>query len=167
MNLFSRFPDQRGIVLPMAMLFSAVMVTLVASALRVATLQSRMAGNVASRLFAFELAESVIVEILQEPGRFTLREAPGVLRCPEDLSKSVCTPLNFDSDQVGVYSVSRIAPLWWRDFTLRESEAQVTGIGHFNTAIFEVAVTIGAQHGRSATAHVIQGVAVRVPAGHE
>ena len=164
---FSLPTRQRGIVLLLAMVFSVITAVLAVSALRVAGLEARMAGNAAYRMLSFELADAILVDLVQQPDSFPLSIAPGVLPCPGGIEENGCRIGFSGGQQDAVYRISRLAPSMLKDFSLRESESHATGVSHFNTAIFEVAVTVGSPQGRSGHAHVIQGVAVRVPAGDE
>jgi hypothetical protein len=152
------------LVLLLAMVFSLMMAVLVASALRVSALEMRMAGNAGSRMLALEMADSIITRILQQPDSFPLSSEPGLLPCPENAATTTCGQAFSSSERDAAYSVSRLAPEFRDDFPLREAESRVSGVDHFNIALFEVAVTVGRRAGRSGRAHVVQGVAVRVPA---
>jgi hypothetical protein len=165
MGPFSLPIRQRGVVLLLAMVFSAMMSVLAVSALRVSALEARMAGNATSRMASLELADSILVGLLQEPDSFPLSLAPGLVPCPVSVGEPECPVVFSGVQQEAVYRISRLAPALFKDFSLREAESKATGVSHFNTAIFEVAVTVGSPRGRSGHAHVIQGVAVRVPAG--
>jgi sulfite reductase beta subunit-like hemoprotein len=164
MNRYRIRQRQRGVVLVMAMIFSTMLAALAAGALQVATLEIRMAGNAAARMLALELADSTVVHILQQPASFPLSSEPGEQLCDSDELQGVCRAAFADAGQNVYPSVTRLAPPLQKGFPMRESESRVSGVGHFDTALFEVAVTVGSPDDRSGVAHVVQGVALRVPA---
>jgi hypothetical protein len=149
---------QGGAVLLLAMLFAAMLAVLAVTALRVAALELRMAGNEAFRLSAFERAEAIVSEVVQHPGSFPLDLGPGQLPCDDD---DIGIPCN----DAGVsYRISRQSPTLLKVFPVRESQATATGAGHFSVAVFEVSVQVDGLPQRLGRARIVQGVAVRVAA---
>jgi hypothetical protein len=146
------------------MVFLAMMTVLTASALGVAGLEARMAGNSSSRLLAFELADSVFVEVSENPESFALSGEPGAIPCRGDSSEYNCEASLPVLDAHARYTVTRLSPGWSAVFELRDPESQASGVDHFDTAHFEIAVTVGDATGRLGRLHVVQGVAIRVPA---
>ena len=147
---------QGGLVLPLAMLFAAMLAVLAVTALRVAALELRMAGNEAFRLLAFERAEAIVSEVVQHPGSFPLDTGPGQLPCPE-------IDIGVPCGDGGVsYRISRQSPTLLKEFPIRESQATATGAGHFGVAVFEVSVEVDGLPQRLGRARIVQGVAIRV-----
>lgn len=160
----SGYVRQQGVVLLLAMLFAVIMAALAVSALRVATLEQRMAANATSRMLAMELADSIAAGLLQDPLSFPLSAAPGVLPCRKDATRYRCDPGLQEAENDAAYVISRVAPALRKDFIPREGEDRVSGVGHFQAAIFELEVLVGRPQGRAGHARIIQGVAVRAPA---
>jgi len=165
---------QRGAVLLLAMVFTAMLAVLATTLMRVGTFEFRMAGNQQFRLQAMQQAEAVAVELAQHQANFPLQLAPGDAICSAGLIAAGCrltaTTLVAPASAAvppGVvlgYSVSRQEPELLRDFPLRESQSRVSGSGHFSAALFEVRVDIDGGATRLASASVVQGVAIRLAA---
>jgi len=159
-----RLARQRGIALPMAMIFVAMLGSLIASALWVAGIELRMADNFLSSLIVDESVTSLLTIVAQDPENFPLTGAAGGLGCEENPSTTVCSALFPEGELSGNYTVVRMEPLLGHDFPQREHESIVTGVGHFNTALFEVSAKVEGTQSRSGRAYAVQGVAIRVPA---
>ena len=65
-------------------------------------------------------------------------------------------------NEVG-YTVTRLSPVPSDAVDMREPEFRVSGADHFQTAYYEVSVTVGSSLGRGGLVNTVQGVAVRVP----
>ena len=94
---------------------------------------------------------------------FPLLSAVGPVPCPRDDSQYTCTPELQGISGEASYTVTRLNPALRSNFPVRALESSVSGAGHFQTAIFEVAVTVGSPGGREGFVKTIQGVAIRVP----
>lgn len=165
---------QRGAVLLLAMVFTAMLAVLASTLMRVGTFEFRMAGNQQFRLQAMQQAEAVAVELARHQANFPLQLAPGDAICSAGVIAAGCrqtaTTLVAPASAAappGVvlgYSVSRQEPELLRNFPLRESQSRVSGSGHFSAALFEVQVDIDGGASRLASASVVQGVAIRLAA---
>jgi len=162
-----------GAVLFLAMLFTGMLAVLAATGLQFGLLESRMAGNQQLRLQAAQQGEAIATELAREAANFPLDLAPGMALCAAGDVGDRC---HFDggilleppsaSVAPGVqltYRVTRMEPRLLPKFLLYEGQAQVSGSSHFAAALFEISVDLvgGVRQG---SAHVVQGIAVRVAA---
>lgn len=163
---------QCGAILLLAMVFTSMLVILSASALRVVVMELRMAGNESSRLSAFQFAEAIVSAIVHREGFFPLDALPGQVFCESGDSDYPCPALlssGSGDETLGEYArvsyrLSRREQALVSVFPLRESESRVSGSGHFSALLFDVSVEVEGPGRRGGSAHIIQGVAVRVPA---
>ena len=62
------------------------------------------------------------------------------------------------------YRVIRQDPLLWRGLPVSEAQDAASSSSSFDAAIFEIDVRIDGSEKRLGSAHIVQGIAVRVPA---
>jgi len=149
------------------MLMMAIIATTV---LQTATMQLHMAGNDQFLEEAFYKAQAIATELSLNPDNFFLEGGVGRTNCPArgqsagcDLHQlttpvSAVVPAGVELD----YRVTRQDPVLWRGFPLRESQVAVSSSGSFDAAIFEISVRIDGSPKRLGSAHIAQGIAVRV-----
>jgi hypothetical protein len=163
---------QCGAILLLAMVFTTMLALLSASTLRVVVMELRMAGNESSRLSAFQFAEAVVSAIVHQEDFFPLDAEPGQVFCGSGDGDPPCPALLLSGPGDAAqdeyarvsYRLSRREPTLTSTFPLRESESRVSGSGHFSALLFDVSVEVEGEGSRGGSAHIVQGVAVRVPA---
>lgn len=163
-----------GAVLPLAMMFALMLAIIATTVMQTAVMQWFMAGNNQFVEEAFLTAQAVATELSLEPTNFPLTGDVGYTNCPLlreapgcDLSQ-LATPLSA-AVPVGVeldYRVIRQDPLLLKGFPIRESEDAVSSSDRFDAAMFEIDVLIDGSETRLGSAHLVQGMAVRVAAFH-
>lgn len=162
----------RGSVLLLALVFVLMLSLVAASVVQTATLQLHMAGNDQGREEARQLAMAIAAELSSHRENFALEWDIGHTNCiPADPSeecdsRSLRLPLTaqaatgYDLD----FRVTRAAPqrregYRWPD-TVATRAATLVAV-----ATFEVEVRVDGKHKRRGNAHVVQGVALRIPGG--
>ena len=165
--------SEAGAVLLLAMLFTGMLAVLAATGLQFGLLESRMAGNQQLRLQAAQQAEAIATELAGEAANFPLDLAPGMALCAardvgdgcqRDAGTLVEPPSASGAPGVQLtYRVTRREPRFLHKPGLYEGQAQVSGSSHFAVALFEISVDLvgGVRQG---SAHLVQGIAVRVAA---
>jgi hypothetical protein len=161
-----------GMVLLLAMVFMLMLGILASTVLQTSMLQLRMAGNEQFLEEAFHRAHAIASEIAMNPENFSMDTTLGLTNCPvtsidPDCDYHEIEALGMDIASSGAtieYSVVRQEPLIWRGFPIRESQETVSSHNSFEAAIFEVDVRIDGQKNKLGSAHVVQGVALRVTA---
>jgi Tfp pilus assembly protein PilX len=161
----------RGAVLLLALVFTLMLAVIAASVMQTAILQLHMAGNDQFLEEAIHRAEAIITELSLNRENFSLTGGVGDTNCPIEAQGLICdrnelaisrlaqTPEGLEVD----YWVTRQDPLMRRSFTIRESQDIVSSSTHFGAATFEINVRIGGGENRLGNAHIVQGIAVRVP----
>lgn len=161
-----------GAVLPLAMVFTLMLAIIATTVMQSAIMQWYMAGNNQFFEEAFLTAQGVATQLSLEPANFPLAGGVGYTNCPLlgeatgcDL-RQLITPV-FAVVPAGVeldYRVIRQDPLLSKGFPIRESEDTVSSSDSFDAAIFEIDVLVNGGENRLGSAHVVQGIAVRVAA---
>lgn len=163
----------RGSVLLLALVFVLMLSLIAASVVQTATLQLHMAGNDQLREEAGQLARAIAAELSSYSENFLLASDTGHTNCaPADPgadcdSRSLRLPLSaraatsYDLD----YRVVRAAPLRRERYPLPGVAEATTGAAFATVAVFEVEVRVDGRHRRRGSAHVVQGVALRLPEG--
>jgi len=151
------------------MLMMAIIAALV---LQTAVLQLHMAGNDQFLEEALHKVQAIATELSLNPDNFILEGGIGHTNCPAGVRDITCdrselqvpasavAPVGVELD----YRVTRQEPLLWRGFPLRESQDTASSSSSFDAAIFEIDVRINGSEKRLGSAHIVQGIAVRVPA---
>jgi hypothetical protein len=173
-NLFEEKMKVRqcGAVLPLAMVFALMLAIIATTVMQAAVVQWYMAGNSQSFEDAFLTAQGLATELSSEPANFSLAAGVGDSNCPQQGEAPDCdlrelvTPVSaaIPEEIVLDYRIVRREPLLSKGFPFRESEDSVSSSNSFDAAIFEVDVLVDGSENRLGRSHVIQGVAMRVPA---
>jgi hypothetical protein len=162
----------RGAALMLALVFMLMLTMIAATVMSTGALQLRMAGNDQFLEEAFHRAHAVATQLSLDARNFSL---------DMDVNDVNCAPSNEDPDcdyrlltvpiyalpQEGAsldYRITRKEPLRWRGFSVRESEDVASSSANFDAALFEIDVRIDGGNQKLGNAHIVQGIAVRVPA---
>lgn len=162
----------RGAVLLVTLVFMLLLALIAGTVMQTAVFQLRMAGNDQYLEEAYHRAHAIITELSLNAENFTLEGVVGAANCPVGVQRADCDrsqlELAHSAEQSGAatvnYRVVRQDPLFWRGFPIRESQAVVSSSRSFDAALFEVEVRIDGDQQVPGTAHLAQGIAVRVPA---
>ena len=163
---------QRGAVLLLALVFMLMVAIIAATSMRTSILQLHMAGNDQFVEEAFHRAQAVVTELSLGADNFRLEMEAGDVNCPAGSDDPDCdydllpAPAHTTTpDGVALdYRITRQPPLLWRGFPVRESEGMASSAMRFDAAIFEISVKTDGSAEKQGSAHVVQGIAVRVPA---
>ena len=164
----------RGAVLLLAMVFMLMLAVIAGSVMQTSALEFHMAGNDQFQEEAFQRAQAIASELSRNPDNFSLAGGVGHTLCSSADNDPVC-----DGNSLGVpvsavvpagveltYRVIRQGPRLLQSFPIREAQSAASGSGIFDAAIFEVSVHLDGSGGRLGSAHVVQGIAVRLAASH-
>jgi hypothetical protein len=164
--------SNHGAVILLALVFTLLLSIIAATVMQSSILQLHMAGNDQLMEEALHKAQGIAAEIAVEHGNFILSGDVGDANCPIGSEMPGC-----DRHQLPVpdsaraaegfildYRVTRQDPLLWKGFPVRENEAFVSSATGFDAVLFEVDVQIDGSGMRLGSAHVVQGIAIRVPA---
>ena len=117
----------------------------------------RLVGTVEGGVFS----GAVLVDTAGEQKFYRLHDVlPDGSRLFKRFVGSAVAPAGVEID----YRVIRQDPLLWRGFPLREAQDAASSSSSFDAAIFEIDVRIDGSEKRLGNAHIVQGIAVRVPA---
>lgn len=169
-----RRAPSRGAVALLALVFMLLLSMVAATVLQSAMLQLHMAGNDQFKEEALYRAQAIAAELSLELDNFSLQHAVGSTTCVQGDEAPPCdrSSLSLPSSAQNLEDyaldirITRQDPLLWRGFPVRESEYDVSSSRSFDAAIFDVDVQLNGSEARLGSAHVVQGVAVRVPAFH-
>jgi hypothetical protein len=167
-----RLTASRGVVLLLALVFMLMLAIVAATVMQTAILQLHMAGNDQFLEEALHKAQAIATELSLTPENFSFEGGVGSTNCPVGVED-----INCDRSQLSVpasavvpkgvtldYRVTRQDPLLWRGFPIRESQDTASSSNSFDAAIFEIDVRIDGSEKRLGSAHIVQGIAVRVAA---
>lgn len=162
----------RGAVLLLALVFMLMLGMIAATVMQTAILQLRMAGNDQFLEEVLQKAQAIADQLSLEADNFPLSGQVGDINCPQHLEDPECTrtqlqvPESADITQSVAlqYRVTRREPLVWKGFPIREAQSAVSSSSSFDAALFEIDVRIDGSAARLGSAHVVQGIVVRVPA---
>ena len=162
----------RGAVLLLARVFVLLLAIVATTVMQTAIMQWYMAGNNQFVEEAFLEAQAIAEELSLQPTNFQLTGGVGYANCPPLGDGSECNVRLLTapesamvSEDVGVdYRVIRQAPLLFKGFPIRESQDTVSSSDRFDAAIFEIDVRIDGGENRLGSAHLVQGIAVRIGA---
>jgi type II secretory pathway pseudopilin PulG len=168
----SKLKLDHGAVLLLAMVFMLMLAMIAATVMQTAILQLHMAGNDQFLEEAISTAQAMTDELSLNTGNFPLRGDVGDTNCPPGDEDPRCSFSQLEIPRSAVmaegialnYRVTRQEPLLWKGFPIREAEASVSSSNSFDAALYEIDVHIDGSARRLGSAHIIQGIAVRVPA---
>ena len=167
-----RLPGSHGAVLLLAMVFLLMLAIVATSVVQTAMLQLHMAGNDQFAEEAFHQVQAIATEVSLHPDNFLLEGGVGFSNCPVNVQGPQCdrsllavpasavVPVGVKLD----YRVTRQDPLLWQGFPVREAQDTASSSSRFDAAHFEIDVRINGSERRLGNAHIVQGVALRVPA---
>ena len=170
----SQWASIRGAVLLLALVFMLMLSMIAATVMQSAIMQLHMAGNDQFLEEALYRAQGIATELSLEPDNFALVGAVGDTNCPQGQSLTGCNTqqLQVPGSALALagfaldYRVIRQDPLLWKGFPIRESEDLVSSSNSFDAALFEIDVQVNGSELGLGSAHIVQGIAVRVPAFH-
>lgn len=162
----------RGAALLLALVFMLMLTMIAAMVMSTGALQLRMAGNDQFMEEAFHQAQAVATQLSLDARNFSLDADVGDQNCAisnedPDCDNRLLTVPVYALPQEGVsldYRITRKEPLRWRGFSVRESEEVASSSASFDAALFEIDVRIDGGSQKLGNAHIVQGIAVRVPA---
>ena len=164
-------PANRGVILLLALVFMLLLAIVTGTVMQTAIQQLHMTGNDQFLEEAFHQAQAIATELSLDPDNFSLAGGIDDSNCPAGAQDLECDRYQLQipvsaGTATGTdisYRVTRQAPLLWRGFPLRESQDTVSSSANFDAAIFEISVGIDGSGKRLGSAHIAQGIAVRVP----
>lgn len=162
----------RGAVILLALVFLLMLALIAAMVVRSSIMQLHMAGNDQFLEEALHAAQGIAEELSQQPGNFVLAGSVGDTNCPIGTVLSGCnrSQLQMPDTALALEGLSvhlrviRQDPLLWIGFPLRESEDVVSSSSSFDAALFEIDVQLKGYEAGLGGAHVVQGIAIRIPA---
>ena len=121
---------------------------------------------------AFHKVQAIATELSLQPENFNLEGGIGYTNCPAGETGTPCDRRALQTPASAIapagiklnYRVTRQEPLLWRGFALRESQDLASSSSSVDVASFEISVRIDGSAKRLGSAHIVQGIAVRVPA---
>ena len=164
--------SNRGAVILLAMVFLLMLAMIAAMVMRSSIMQLHMAGNDQFLEEALHAAQGIAEELALQPGNFVLAGSVGNTNCPIGTESPAChsSQLQMPDSVLALEGLSvdlrviRQDPLLLHGFPLREREDVVSSSASFDAALFEIDVELkGHEVGRGG-AHVVQGIAIRIPA---
>ncbi len=161
-----------GAVLLLALVYLLMLAIIVTLVLQAAVLQLRMAGNDQFLEEAFHQVQAIVTELSLNPDNFTLEGGIGYTNCPAGMRGFQCDGRELQVPASAVttpgveldYRITRQEPLLWKGFSLRESQDSASSSNHFDAAIYEIEARIDGSEKHLGSAHIVQGIAVRVGA---
>jgi hypothetical protein len=165
------FTGSRGAVLLLALVFMLMLAMVAATVMQTAVMQLRMAGNDQFMEEAMHRARAIATELSLNPDNFSLEGGIGDTNCPVGMHSPGCDRSQLQVPVSAVvptgvvmdYRVTRREPLFSRGFPFREPQDKVSSSNSFDAAIFEIDVRIDGSGERLGSAHIVQGIAMRVP----
>ena len=163
-------PASRGVILLLALVFMLLLAIVAGTVMRTAILQLHMTGNDQFLEEAFHQAQAIATELSLDSANFSLAMDVGDSNCPAGTHGLGCDRYQLQipasaGTSTGTevnYRVTRQEPLLGRGFPLRESQETVSSSASDGAAIFEISVGIDGSGKRLGSAHIAQGIAVRV-----
>lgn len=165
-NTFCSAP-QRGSVLVISLVFLAVLTLAAITTMRTSTLGMRMAGNEETRVSSFEMAQSIVDEVVGNPDNIIVSGDVGFINCTSNVAGCNATTVVVDSNLLPASKtnyaqvvVERIAPALTPAPRGINSSADA-----FFAARFEVDTTYDGTSSNEGKVGIVQGVLVLVPRG--
>ncbi|MCH8136842.1 MAG: pilus assembly PilX N-terminal domain-containing protein [Proteobacteria bacterium] len=156
---------QKGSVLVIALIFLAILTLAVSTSLRTSILGLRMAGNEEIRVSSFEMAQSIVDEVVGNPDNMLVFGDIGFINCTTNVSGCSATSVVIDSNLLPANKVSNAKVMIKR--TAPALAPAPRGINSsadaFFAARFEVDSTYDGTSTNEAKANIVQGVLVLVP----
>jgi len=164
-------PAERGAILALTLVFMLMLAVITAVVMQTAVLELHMAANEQFQQEAANAAQAIANELALDSGNFNLGLLPGQSNCPQGISTPDCTlnllpaPTRVDLSEGFLldYRVTREQPLVHSGFSIRSSQDAVSSSNAFNVALFEINVRVDGSRARLGSAHIVQGIAVRIP----
>ena len=164
----------RGAVLLLAMVFMLMLAVVVGTVMQTGVLEFHMAGNDQFQEEAFQRAQAIASELSRNLDNCPVEGGVGYTLCSPEDNDPECDG-NFSAVPVSAvvpegveltYRVVRQGPHLLQSFPVRQAQTVASGSGIFDAAIFEVNVRLDGSSGRLGSAHLVQGIAVRLAASH-
>jgi hypothetical protein len=167
-----RITASHGTVLLLALVYTLMLAIIVTLVLQAAVLQLRMAGNDQFLEKAFQQVQAIVTELSLNPDNFTLEGGIGHTNCRAGLRDIQCDGNGLQAPASAVtypgveldYRITRQEPLLWKGFSLRESQDNASSSNNFDVAIYEIEARIDGREKHLGSAHIVQGIAMRVGA---
>jgi hypothetical protein len=167
-----RIARERGAILLLALVFMLMLALIVSSVMHSAVLQLHMSGNDQFVEQASNTAQAVAAELSLNADNFRLDTKVGQSNCPRGVTGADCVvnllsvtePTDLPAGVELDYRVTRQEPLIYVGFPVRESEYAASSSNSFDAALFEINVRFDGAPKKLGSSHVVQGIAVRVPA---
>lgn len=165
-NSFCRLAH-RGSVLVISLVFLAVLTLAATTTMRTSTLGMQMAGNEEIRVSSFEMAQSIVDEVVGNPGNIIVSGNVGYVNCTVNVSGCDATTVVVDTNLLPISKtnnaevlVERMAPALTPAPRGINSSADA-----FFAARFEVDATYDGISTNEGKVGIVQGVLVLVPRG--
>lgn len=159
--------SQRGSVLVVSLVFLSVLTLAATTTMRTSTLGMRMAGNEETRVSSFEMAQSIVDEVVGNPDNIIVSGDIGLINCTANVSGCTANTVVVDPNLLPVNKtnnaqvvVERIAPALTPAPRGINSSADA-----FFAARFEVDATYDGVSTNEGKVGIVQGVLVLVPRG--
>lgn len=159
--------SQRGSVLVISLVFLAVLTFAATTTMRTSSLGMRMAGNEETRVSSFEMAQSIVDEVVGNSDNIVVSGDVGYINCTVNVSGCNATDIVIDTNLLPANKtnnaqvvVERIAPALTPAPRGINSSADA-----FFAARFEVDTTYDGVNTNEAKVGIVQGVLVLVPRG--
>ena len=159
-----------GVVLPLVMIFLAMLTVMAASTLQSGIVEFQMASNDRFREEAFQRAQGILSQVGTDINRFPVTVPAGIIACNFLIHDSSCIPQaitlpepNAPASANGLqvfYEVERLTALQQRGPALREHQGLVSSSLAYDVALFETRVSVDGRAANLGTASLAQGVAV-------
>lgn len=159
--------DQQGSVLLVSLVLLLILTLAATTAMRTSTLELRMAGNEQQRVETFELAQSIVDEVVGNPDNIRVSGDIGFVNCTVGIAGCSAYDVVIDrnllpaarADNAAVV-VQRLAPALTAPPRGINSSADA-----FSAARFEVDTTYDGTADNEGRVGLVQGVLVLVPRG--
>jgi hypothetical protein len=168
----SQLMSNRGTVIVLALMFMLLLSIITATVMQSSIMQLHMAGNDQFLEEALHTVQGIAGELSLDPDNFSLQGGVGETNCPQGEEIPDCDRHQLQVPRLALglegfaldYRITRQDPLLWKGFPIRESEEVASSSNSFDAALFEIDVQLNGSEMRLGSAHIVQGIAVRVPA---
>lgn len=159
--------SQQGSVLLISLIFLLILTLAATTSMSTSTLELRMAGNEESRVATFELAQSIVDEVVGNPDNIIVNNNVGYVNCTNNVSGCDANSIVIDGNLLPVSRannatviVERLSPALTPPPRGIDSSADA-----FSAARFEVDTTYDGNANNEGRVGIVQGVLVLVPRG--
>lgn len=167
MMLHASWSSQRGSVLLPALIFLLILTLAATTTMRTSTLELRMAGNEQQRVETFELAQSIVDEVVGNPDNIRVSGDIGYVNCTPGVSGCNANDVIINNNLLptakagnATVMVERLAP------ALSAPPRGInTSSDAFSAARFEVDTSYDGTAENEGRVGIVQGVLVLVPRG--